>query len=183
MLVIHEQVTRQRRPLVSTARFTRILIVDDNVLNRKIARHMLEQLGYQESCIFTASNGVEAIACIASKMFDVIILDNQMPIMGGEEAARRIRLRWPAHADRPYIIGSTASATEQARQMCLDSGMSLPYVRGSQKNTYNKPPLKRGKVGSIFTVRETQNGLSCCTPIKYFRNYCLITWVGGVGCA
>ncbi len=127
MLVIHEQVTSQRRPLVSTARFTRILIVDDNVLNRKIARHMLEQLGYQTSCIFTASNGVEAIACIASKMFDVIILDNQMPIMGGEEAARRIRLRWPAHADRPYIIGATASATEQARQTCLDSGMSLVY--------------------------------------------------------
>ncbi len=123
MLVIHEQVTCQRRPLVLSARFTRILIVDDNVLNRKIARHMLEQLGYQASCIFTASNGVEAIACIASKMFDVIILDNQMPVMGGEETARRIRLRWPAHTDRPYIIGATASATEQARQMCLDSGM------------------------------------------------------------
>ncbi len=74
MLHFHENTARQFRP-VATARYSRVLIVDDNVLNRKIARHMLEQLGYQASCVFTASNGVEAIACISSKMFDIILMD------------------------------------------------------------------------------------------------------------
>ncbi len=121
MLIIHEHAARQHRP-VATARYSRVLIVDDNVLNRKIARHMLEQLGYQASCVFAASNGVEAIACIASKMFDIILMDSEMPVMGGEEATRRIRLLWPEFSNKPYIIGATATATEQAHQICLESG-------------------------------------------------------------
>ncbi len=127
MLVIHEYAAQQRRP-DATARYSRVLIVDDNVLNRKIARHMLEQLGYQASCVFTASNGVEAIACIASKMFDIILMDSEMPIMGGEEATRRIRQRWFEYPNKPYIIGATATATEQARQTCLESGMYVCVV-------------------------------------------------------
>ncbi len=141
MLAIHKHATRQRPP-VASARYSRILIVDDNVLNRKIARHMIEQLGYQASCIFTASNGVEAIACIAATMFDIVFMDWEMPIMGGEEATRKIRQQWPGQSDKPYIIGATASGTEQARRACLESGM----------NAFLSKPLRFDTLGEAFDL-------------------------------
>jgi CheY-like chemotaxis protein len=106
------------------ARFCRILLVDDNVLNRKIARHMLEQLGYQSSCIYTASNGVEALASIAQQMFDIVMMDLEMPIMNGEDATRKVRSTWKERPDRPYIIGATASATLEAKERCSACGMN-----------------------------------------------------------
>jgi CheY-like chemotaxis protein len=69
-----------------------------------------------------ASNGLEAIECVARQTYDVVLMDVQMPEMDGLEASRRITARWPAD-QRPRIIAMTANAMQGDREMCLAAGM------------------------------------------------------------
>ncbi len=97
----------------------RILIAEDNAVNQKLALRLLEQMGYRAD---VASNGIEAIQAIERQVYDVILMDVQMPEMDGLEATRQIIVRWPNH--HPYIIGLTANAMQGDREMCLNAGMN-----------------------------------------------------------
>ncbi len=97
----------------------RILLAEDNVVNQKLAVRLLQQMGYRADL---ASNGIEAIECIARQPYDVVLMDVQMPEMDGLEAARRITTRWPAQ-QRPRIIAMTANAMQGDREQCLAAGM------------------------------------------------------------
>jgi signal transduction histidine kinase/CheY-like chemotaxis protein/HAMP domain-containing protein len=97
----------------------RILLAEDNVVNQKLALRLLRQMGYRADL---ASNGVEAIECVARQTYDVVLMDVQMPEMDGLEASRRITARWPA-VQRPRIIAMTANAMQGDREMCLAAGM------------------------------------------------------------
>jgi signal transduction histidine kinase/HPt (histidine-containing phosphotransfer) domain-containing protein len=128
----------QRLPL-------RILLTDDNVINRKVALRLLQQLGYQAD---TASNGLEAIRALEQQPYDVILMDVQMPELDGLEATRRIRQRFKVQSPRskvqspgaegqsptldsglgtldsgPVIIAMTANAMQGDRDKCLAAGM------------------------------------------------------------
>ncbi len=98
----------------------RVLLVEDNLLNQRIAGVMLNRLGCE--CV-VAGNGREALDLLHRTNFDVILMDMQMPIMDGVETARRIRA-----SDQPYaltpIIAMTANALSDDRQRCLDAGMN-----------------------------------------------------------
>ena len=107
-------------PNTSTLHPLRILVVEDNVVNQKLALRLLQQLGYRADL---ASNGVEAIESVARQTYDVILMDVQMPEMDGLEAARRITERWPA-TNRPNIIAMTANAMHGDKEACLAAGMS-----------------------------------------------------------
>ncbi len=96
-----------------------ILLAEDNVINQKVALHMLSHLGYQADL---AANGVQVLDALAQKRYDLIFMDVQMPMMDGLEASRTIRQRM-ADTQRPRIVAMTASATESDRQACLDAGM------------------------------------------------------------
>ncbi|MDO5144045.1 MAG: response regulator [bacterium] len=102
----------------------RLLLVEDNELNREIALEILSEYG---CAIEIAENGVEAVERIAASKpgdFDLILMDIQMPIMDGLEATRRIRaLDHPALAHVP-IFAMTANAFNEDRQAALDSGMN-----------------------------------------------------------
>jgi CheY-like chemotaxis protein len=98
----------------------RILLAEDNVVNQKLALRLLQQMGYRAD---VASNGIEAIECVARQPYDVVLMDVQMPEMDGLEATRRIVARWPSPDQRPHIVAMTANAMQGDREECLAAGM------------------------------------------------------------
>ena len=123
-----------RAPMVEKPRFDaqmatlhplRILLVEDNVVNQKLALRLLQQMGYRADL---ASNGIEAIESIERQFYDVVLMDVQMPEMDGLEATRRIVERWP-DAIRPRIVAMTANAMQGDREECLAAGMDDYVVK------------------------------------------------------
>jgi len=94
-----------------------ILIAEDNLINQKLASHILTKLGYQ---VDIANNGREAVDAVMAKKYDVILMDVQMPEMDGLEATRFIRSNVKL---QPIIIATTANAMSDDRQICLNAGM------------------------------------------------------------
>jgi CheY-like chemotaxis protein/HPt (histidine-containing phosphotransfer) domain-containing protein len=97
----------------------RVLLVEDNVINQKVARALLERAGHQ---VTVAGQGADALARIDAEDYDIVLMDIQMPIMDGLEATRLIRARGDAKARLP-IIAMTANAMEGAREEYLAAGM------------------------------------------------------------
>lgn len=115
---------RKRRHRMGSPKLQRrILVVDDNLVNRKVTQQLLELLGYSRSCIYTASNGVEAIECLTQQVVDVVLMDLEMPVMDGMSATTEIRRVWGRHSKQVQIIACTAAATNEKRQQCLAISM------------------------------------------------------------
>jgi CheY-like chemotaxis protein len=97
----------------------RVLIVEDNMVNQRIALKMLQNLGYTPD---VASNGREAIEAILRNRYEAILMDCQMPEMDGFETTKEIRKLEGAGARIP-IIALTANAMSGDRELCVEAGM------------------------------------------------------------
>jgi len=97
----------------------RVLVVDDNAVNRKVAVRLLERIGLR---IDVAGNGVEALRMVGELPYDIIFMDCQMPEMDGYTATREIRgMEEPGQ--HVTIIAMTAEVLTGARELCLSAGM------------------------------------------------------------
>jgi signal transduction histidine kinase/HPt (histidine-containing phosphotransfer) domain-containing protein len=103
----------------------RVLLVDDNAINQKVAVRILQQLGYQPD---TAANGREALDKLDRQPFDFIFMDVMMPEMDGLEATRLLRKRqmiggYTNYQSRIIIVAMTAHAMQGDREKCIAAGM------------------------------------------------------------
>jgi two-component system sensor histidine kinase/response regulator len=97
-----------------------VLLVEDNLINQKVALHQLGRLGYTAH---VASNGEEALTAIALHDYALVLMDCQMPVLDGFEATRRIRDAERHDGRRLPIVAMTANAAEGDRERCLAAGM------------------------------------------------------------
>lgn len=98
----------------------RILIVEDNIVNRKVAYFMLEKKGHKVTGV---EDGKEALKALENNIFDLILMDVQMPVMDGFEATETIRKKEESTGGHIPIIAMTAHAMKGDRERCLESGM------------------------------------------------------------
>jgi signal transduction histidine kinase/ligand-binding sensor domain-containing protein/ActR/RegA family two-component response regulator len=97
-----------------------ILLAEDNPVNQKLACLLLNKRGH---AVVVAGNGIEALAALERQRFDLVLMDIQMPGMGGFEATAQIRARERLSGGRIPIIAFTAHALEGDRERCLELGM------------------------------------------------------------
>jgi PAS domain S-box-containing protein len=140
-------------PLLSNVR---ILLAEDNEINRLVALGQLGELGYHAD---VAVNGLEVLAALQRQAYDIILMDCQMPEMDGFEATRRIRSARnepPPALDysRVHIIAVTANAMQGDREKCLSAGM----------NDYVSKPVEAGALKAALE-RWRPRAFNRCAPI------------------
>lgn len=110
----------QKRTEPSLRQGARILVVDDNAVNRKVASLSLQRFGCS---VETAVNGQEALDSVQATAFDLVLMDVRMPVMDGLQATRAIRALGGRFRDLP-IVALTADGFEETKQSCIQSGMN-----------------------------------------------------------
>ena len=121
-----------------TAPGVKVLVVDDNVINRKVAKGFLKSYCFDLS---EAGSGPEAIDLVRKNRYDIIFMDHMMPMMDGIEAAEIIRRDCGENGAAPAIIALTANAMEGMRERFLDKGFQ----------DFIAKPLDRRELGRLLT--------------------------------
>jgi CheY-like chemotaxis protein len=110
--------TESSKSLESSPR-RRVLVVDDNLINRTVAIKMLERLG---CTVESVENGQQAVDAVEKTHFDAVFMDCRMPVMDGLEAVAEIR-RLEGEKRHTIIIAVTAQALKGDRECCMEAGM------------------------------------------------------------
>ena len=115
-----------------------VLLVEDNVVNQKLALVLLGRLGFTADL---AENGRVGVLAASERAYELILMDMQMPEMDGVEATKLIRAQ-PGPSQGAYIIALTANAMQSDRDLCIDAGMndflSKPFSRDALASCLNR---------------------------------------------
>jgi two-component system, sensor histidine kinase and response regulator len=103
----------------------RVLIAEDNMVNQEFAAEALRKLGHR---VAVASDGEEALRMMQKQIFDVVLMDVQMPRLSGLDAARKYREIEPAALHTP-IVALTAHTSVEDRQLCIEAGMDAVLIK------------------------------------------------------
>lgn len=165
----------------------KILVADDNEVNRKVARLVLRRIGYEA---FFVENGLEAVDAVTAawengEAFDLVLMDVHMPEMDGLQATRKIRRAVLRDSGRsaPRIVAMTADAMPEDREICLEAGMDdyltkpldFDAVRAMLEKT---AALRTGADGSATSShpKEVQQSAAVRTEPSTSRGSALIDW-------
>ncbi|MGB9894005.1 MAG: response regulator, partial [Candidatus Saccharicenans sp.] len=108
------------RSLPEFRRKYHILLAEDNPINQKVAVHLLQKKGHQVTVVET---GQQVLEKLGQEIFDLVLMDVQMPVMDGFEATRIIRQQEKSSGDHLPIVAMTAHAMKGDREKCLEAGM------------------------------------------------------------
>ena len=128
----------------------RVLVVEDNAVNQKVAQRFLERLGCR---VQLADHGAEAVRVCAAERFDVILMDMQMPVMDGLAATREIRRQESAGARVP-IIALTANVLADHSRSCFEAGMDDVLTK----------PLRAERLREVLERFLTQRAAAASPP-------------------
>lgn len=120
----------------------KVLVVDDNLINRQFAIHFLNELGHQSG---VAENGAEALEQVGREAYDLVLMDIQMPVMDGYEATRKIReLEGPAATVPIYAMSADddTATTQAARDAGMDGFIGKPIERRTLEKILQAIPLR-----------------------------------------
>ena len=147
-------VSVSRGPITdSVKQNTRILLVEDNIINQKVAQNILGKLGYTAD---VAHNGLEAVHALGRNHYDLVLMDCLMPEMDGYEATATIRSADSKVLNHNItIIAMTANAMQGDRQRCIEAGM----------NDYLTKPVKKERLAQVLARWLTSGDISVETAI------------------
>jgi signal transduction histidine kinase/DNA-binding response OmpR family regulator len=153
----------------------RILLAEDNIVNQKVAMHLLTKLGHQVKLV---ENGLQAVMAMEQDEYDVVLMDVQMPQMSGFEATSNIRSMEKKHGKHTPIIAMTAHALHGDREKCIDAGMddyiSKPIHLKQLQLTLDKHIISISATPSSFSPGVIEiNGTVSYTSNDFdiFQNY------------
>ncbi len=155
-----------------SGRHLNVLLAEDNALNRKLAVHLLKARGHRVS---VAANGREALKALEFNSFDAVLLDVQMPVMGGLETAAAIRAQERVHGGHIPLIALTAHAMRGDREKCLEAGM----------DAYLSKPIRADELFKSLEELVTSRRQAAATPpaepeeVAAFNREVLLARVGG----
>jgi len=148
-------------PSVSeNSRSFNLLLAEDNIVNQKLAVKILEKYHHTVQVV---ENGLQALEAVKNKRYDVILMDVQMPVMGGFEATAKIReYEKDAGLPRTPIVALTAHAMLGDREKCIQAQMDEYLSKPLKQNTLIQVILKCATLGGPLLERGT--GILCSIP-------------------
>jgi CheY-like chemotaxis protein len=124
-----------------------ILLAEDNIVNQKLATRLLEKRGHK---VMVAGNGREALAALAYRPYDLVLMDVQMPELGGIETTIMLREKEKLTGGHQHIVAMTALVMKNDRERCLEAGM----------DGYLSKPIRPQELDEVLDARMAQRSSS-----------------------
>jgi CheY-like chemotaxis protein/HPt (histidine-containing phosphotransfer) domain-containing protein len=137
----------------------RILVAEDNLTNQRVLQLILSQLGYHSD---VANDGLQVMEALTRKVYDVILMDMQMPGLDGLETTRLVRDNLPAER-QPRIIAMTANVMQGDRERCLEAGMN-DYLSKPVRNYELNQALLACHALAASEVQDEAPGILAAAP-------------------
>ncbi|QOY86681.1 hybrid sensor histidine kinase/response regulator [Paludibaculum fermentans] len=133
-----------------------ILLAEDNKINQRVAVSLLQKLGCEVDVV---ADGQEAVTSVEAKLYDLVLMDVQMPTMDGLAAVAEIRARESGSGRHIPVIALTAHAMEGDAERCLAAGM----------DAYLPKPINPKKLAEVIDSLQDRKKQQCVTPVDVLR--------------